>query len=382
MVRCARALTNGDGCRRRLASPAKKPSRSVTEHLHQCPRSTMAVLSLGMGADRVRFSARAQAVTTARCPRAVPVVTAVQCGYFSRREAGPPSRASRVRISVPALVARPSSKRCSASKFGRHARRYASKAARCGGNLPSFHRWVRFPLLARTTRGAGSVKRIANPLGSVRFRGASPCSYCGNAARGLLSRSGQARLLVGAPRGILLAARKLASHVSNAGSIPACLTMSLPADPALSLRTTVAVVRLHPGTPTALARGSSAAPPKRGSAVRLSTRAPRGSSNESSPGPSPGAQANSVRIPSHGNGDNARRDAALIRPAAVVRVHVSPLRDRLAAGQLRFERRRRAFESCARNPRGARRLVTAPGLHPGEKSSILLLRTIFSAHVA
>jgi len=26
--------------------------------------------------------------------------------------------------------------------------------------------------------------------------------------------------------------------------------------------------------------------------------------------------------------------------------------------------------------------VTAPGLHPGEKSSILLLRTIFSAHVA
>jgi len=112
----ARALTNGDGCRRRLASPAKKPSRSVTEHLHQCPRSTMAVLSLGMGADRVRFSARAQAVTTARCPRAVPVVTAVQCGYFSRREAGLPSRASRVRISVPALVARPSSKRCSGSK--------------------------------------------------------------------------------------------------------------------------------------------------------------------------------------------------------------------------------------------------------------------------
>ena len=32
------------------------------------------------------------------------------------------------------------------------------------------------------------------------------------------------------------------------------------------------------------------------------------------------------------NGDNARRDAALIRPAAVVRVHVSPFRDRLTVG--------------------------------------------------
>ena len=51
-------------------------------------------------------------------------------------------------------------------------------------------------------------------------------------------------------------------------------------------------------------------------------------------------------------GDNARCDAALIRPAAVVRVHVSPLRDRLAVGQLRFERRKRAFESCARNHAG------------------------------
>ena len=33
------------------------------------------------------------------------------------------------------------------------------------------------------------------------------------------------------------------------------------------------------------------------------------------------------------NGDNARRDAAFIRPAAVVRVHVSPLRDRLTVGR-------------------------------------------------
>gem|GEM_PF-4324514 len=131
---------------------------------------------------------------------------------------------------------------------------------------------------------------------------------------------------------------------------------------------------------TALARGSSAALPKRGFAVRVGTRAPQGRAMAAHWAHTPARQRTRFDSGSE-NGDNARCDAALIRPAAVVRVHVSPLRDRLAVGQLRFERRRRAFESCARNPRGTRRLVTAAGLHPAEKSSILLSRTARRAPV-
>ena len=170
--------------------------------------------------------------------------------------------------------------------------------------------------------------------------------------------------------------------------------MSRPADPAAGLRSQLVKVRLLLGTQlrreqralrgalldlerpqeTALARGSSAALPKRGFAVRVGTRAPQGRAMAAHWAHTPARQR--TRFDSGPcNGDNARCDAALIRPAAVVRVHVSPLRDRLAVGQLRFERRKRAFESCARNPRGTRRLVTAAGLHPAEKSSILLSRT-------
>ena len=77
-----------DGCRRLLVSPAKKPSRSVTEHLHNCsvsarvasrracPFSTMAVHTVGIGADRVRFSEWAPAVVKAPAS-AVRVTTAI-----------------------------------------------------------------------------------------------------------------------------------------------------------------------------------------------------------------------------------------------------------------------------------------------------------------
>ena len=98
----------------------------------------------------------------------------------------------------------------------------------------------------------------------------------------------------------------------------------------------------------ALARGSSAALPKRGFAVRVGTRAPQGRAMAARWAHTPARQR--TRFDSGPcNGDNARCDAALIRPAAVVRVHVSPLRDRLAAGHLRLERRRGALAPCGQH---------------------------------
>ena len=67
----------------------------------RCPFSTMVVPSIGIGAAQVRFLKRAPAVVKVPAS-AVRVATAIR-GHFSRREAGLPSRASRVRISVPAL---------------------------------------------------------------------------------------------------------------------------------------------------------------------------------------------------------------------------------------------------------------------------------------
>lgn len=98
-------------------------------------------------------------------------------------------------------------------------------------------------------------------------------------AQRFLNARWRARLLPGALRRVLLARpRKLASQASNAGSNPAHDATSLPADPAPALRTQVAKVRLLPGTPCSR-RGNGAAPPKRGSAVRLCTGALRGPSD-------------------------------------------------------------------------------------------------------
>ena len=82
---------------------------------------------------------------------------------------------------------------------------------------------------------------------------------------------------------------------------------------------------------TALARGPSAAFPKRGYAVRLSTRAPQGSGNGVPVGLMTRCHERARFDSEPCNGDNARRDAGLISLSTVVRVHLSPLRDRLLA---------------------------------------------------
>lgn len=144
-----RALTNGDGRRRLLVCLASIPTRSVTEHLHKCPFSTMAVLSLGMGADQVRFLSGAQAVTTARCLRVAPVVTAVNADKLKVSRLPSKQLLPSSILGVRSSRAPKLENATSVASRANRARRYASKAARCGGNLPSFHRWVRFPLLAR-----------------------------------------------------------------------------------------------------------------------------------------------------------------------------------------------------------------------------------------
>jgi hypothetical protein len=66
-----------------------------------CPRSTMVVHLTRNEVDSVRF--RTWAPVVPKAPSSMPVrVGTANCGHFSRREAGLPSRASRVRISVSA----------------------------------------------------------------------------------------------------------------------------------------------------------------------------------------------------------------------------------------------------------------------------------------
>ena len=145
--------------------------------------------------------------------------------------------------------------------------------------LAKHDKWVRFPSPARTNdvQHWGAL-RAANLQGLGSIPGhVSECSRCWTAL-GLLSQSGQVRHLAGARRflcPVRLLARSRPPQGRGVGSIPTRGAMSLLAERAPTLRTLVAVVRLHPGTLLALARGSGAAPPKRGSAVRLSTRAPR-----------------------------------------------------------------------------------------------------------
>ena len=171
-------------------------------------------------------------------------------------------------------------------------------------------------------------------LGSIP-RHVSKSSRCWT-ARGLLGlalcRSGQVRHLAGAPASHSSSwLRMTAFHAAHAGSNPACDAPSRPVDPAAGLRSQLAKVRLLLGTQLALARGSSVAPPKRDYAVRLGTRAPQASETALHAGLI--TRKNRGSTPRACIGDNARRGAALIRPAKfVVRVHLSPLRDRLAVG--------------------------------------------------
>jgi hypothetical protein len=66
-----------------------------------CPRSTVVVHLTRKEVGSVRF--RTWAPVVPKAPSSMPVrVGTANCGHFSRREAGLPSRASRVRISVSA----------------------------------------------------------------------------------------------------------------------------------------------------------------------------------------------------------------------------------------------------------------------------------------
>jgi hypothetical protein len=64
----------------------------------------------------------------------------------------------------------------------------------------------------------------------------------------LLSGPAKARTLPGAPRRVRLQVRSSVFQADQMGSIPIRGALSLPADPAASLRTRLAVVRLHPET--------------------------------------------------------------------------------------------------------------------------------------
>lgn len=122
--------------------------------------------------------------------------------------------------------------------------------------------------------------------------------------------------------------RKLGSHPNNAGSNPARDTVSLLTDERRRYERCLGG-SIPSRDATALAHGLRTRPPKSGSAVRLSTGAPRTSETALHAGLIPRRHWGST--PQVRNGDNARRDAVLIRPAAVVRLHLSPLRDRLLA---------------------------------------------------
>jgi hypothetical protein len=97
----------------------------------------MAVLSLGMGADQVRFLNGAPAVTTARCLRAVLIVTAINAGILLVR--GEPSKLC-ILGSIPSTrssrapeletLAQP------ASRANRARRYYAAKVLRQHLSLP------------------------------------------------------------------------------------------------------------------------------------------------------------------------------------------------------------------------------------------------------
>ncbi len=85
--------------------------------------------------------------------------------------------------------------------------------------------------------------------GADRNRSTSPRSGPGNWARRLLPACCAARLRTGPPCRVRLLARSAPSQGAGARSILARGATSLPADPAASLRTKLAEVRLLPGTP-------------------------------------------------------------------------------------------------------------------------------------
>jgi len=123
---------------------------SVTPWLHQCPFSTMAVLSLGMGVDQVRFLNGAPAVVKAPAS-AVRVTTATHAGIL--------------------LVRGEPSKLCTL------------------GSIPS----------TRSNDAHARCERRLQPCGSRFEYGARLlCAHCGT-VRGVLSRGSEVRPLVGAP---------------------------------------------------------------------------------------------------------------------------------------------------------------------------------------
>jgi hypothetical protein len=148
-------------------------------------------------------------------------------------------------------------------------------------------------------------------------------------ALSLLSSRYRFRSPTKALRPTRLLARSRRSQRRGCGSIPQWgTTMSRPADPAAGLRSQLAKVRLLLGTlllslVDRAPRLRSVAMPFDSARERCECRVPV----THQPHKLGDRRFNSVpRF-----GDNARCDAALIRPAAVVRVHVSPLWDRLLA---------------------------------------------------
>lgn len=103
-------------------------------------------------------------------------------------------------------------------------------------------------MLAPMTRTQGA-NADCNPADPTSIVGRVSTALTAGAALALLTPSGRVRIPVGAPCPVRLLARSGPSQGLGSGSKPLRGAMSLPTESAPTLRTLVAVVRLHPGTP-------------------------------------------------------------------------------------------------------------------------------------